>query len=449
MKHKILVLDVYPEVKYRISKDLNGGYGTGNDYGDSWFSKLLKLFVKNSINFPPLYSVQVCGELVALGHELEFKKNISSNDINNYDLIIMPSSIVCHETEIEFVKKLSKINKVLVIGPFGSANPNNYLKNGAAVLKGEPENFFHKINLTKFIEDFKIELIENSKIVPLDDFEIPGWETVFKDYTPVMKFLGKGPAINLYASKGCPYSCFHYCTYPTQQGRVVRRRSVDNLIGEIEYWSKNYNIKNFLFRDPVFSINNKLTLEVCKKIKEAGLKIKFGIETHLNNLSEDLAKELYDCGLRYIEVGIESVTDKVIKASKRFSIEKEKEITLIKSIEKIGIKIKTMFIYGLPLDDLKTCQDSLDFAKKINASYSQYNIFTPYPGTPIYKEYEEKIISNKYEDFSQTNLVFKHDKLSKKDLSNMISKSYRDYYLRTDYFFKIFKNIFKKLSVTS
>ena len=61
----------------------------------------------------------------------------------------------------------------------------------------------------------------------------------------------------------------------------------------------------------------------------------------------------------------------------------------------------------------------------------------------------EKIISNKYEDFSQTNLVFKHDKLSKKDLSNMISKSYRDYYLRTDYFFKIFKNIFKKLSVTS
>ena len=51
--------------------------------------------------------------------------------------------------------KESKINKVLVIGPFGSANPNNYLKNGAAVLKGEPENFFHKINLTKFLENFK------------------------------------------------------------------------------------------------------------------------------------------------------------------------------------------------------------------------------------------------------------------------------------------------------
>ena len=65
------------------------------------------------------------------------------------------------------------------------------MKNRAAVLKGEPENFFHKINLTKFLEDFKIELIENSKIVPLDDLEMPGWEIVFKDYTPVNKFLGK------------------------------------------------------------------------------------------------------------------------------------------------------------------------------------------------------------------------------------------------------------------
>ena len=74
MKYKILILDIYPKVKYRISKDLNGGYGTGNDYGDSWFSKLLSLFVKNSINFPTLFSVQVCGELIALGHEVDFKK---------------------------------------------------------------------------------------------------------------------------------------------------------------------------------------------------------------------------------------------------------------------------------------------------------------------------------------------------------------------------------------
>ena len=145
MKYKILILDIYPKVKYRISKDLNGGYGTGNDYGDSWFSKLLSLFVKNSINFPTLFSVQVCGELIALGHEVDFKKNVSQEEIKGYDLILVPSSIVCHESELAVIEKFSSHKKILVIGPFGSSNPENYLKKGAAVLKGEPENFFHNI----------------------------------------------------------------------------------------------------------------------------------------------------------------------------------------------------------------------------------------------------------------------------------------------------------------
>ena len=179
MKYKILILDIYPKAKYRISKDLNGGYGTANDYGDSWFSKLLKLYVRNAINFPTLFSVQVCGELNALGHDVDFKNNSSKINFDNYDLILVPSSIVCHESEIEVIKTLSKLKKVLVIGPFGSANPENYIKSGAAVLKGEPENFFHNIDLIEFINNFKVEVniwydlsekIKNQKSLSPEDY---------------------------------------------------------------------------------------------------------------------------------------------------------------------------------------------------------------------------------------------------------------------------------------
>ena len=41
----ILILDAYPKKNYRISKDLNGAYGTANNYGTSLFSKLLILIV--------------------------------------------------------------------------------------------------------------------------------------------------------------------------------------------------------------------------------------------------------------------------------------------------------------------------------------------------------------------------------------------------------------------
>ena len=66
---RILILDVYPDTPYRISKDQNGGYGTANNYGNGFFSKLLRSVVKNSIDFPPLYSVYVIGELNKQNHE--------------------------------------------------------------------------------------------------------------------------------------------------------------------------------------------------------------------------------------------------------------------------------------------------------------------------------------------------------------------------------------------
>ena len=47
---KFVILDIYPNNKnYRISKDQNGSYGTGNDYGDNLFSTFLKFFVLSSI----------------------------------------------------------------------------------------------------------------------------------------------------------------------------------------------------------------------------------------------------------------------------------------------------------------------------------------------------------------------------------------------------------------
>ena len=105
---KILILDVYPKTKYRISKDQNGGYGTANNYGSGIISRILKYIVKNSIDFPPLYSVYVIGQLVKLGHDVDYSKELNLND--DYDLYILPSSIVCHETEIEYLIQLREKN---------------------------------------------------------------------------------------------------------------------------------------------------------------------------------------------------------------------------------------------------------------------------------------------------------------------------------------------------
>jgi len=44
---KFLILDVYPKDDWRLVKDTAGGYGTGNDFGNTIFSKALNKFVSN------------------------------------------------------------------------------------------------------------------------------------------------------------------------------------------------------------------------------------------------------------------------------------------------------------------------------------------------------------------------------------------------------------------
>ena len=443
----ILILDVYPKKKYRISKDQNGAYGTANNYGTSLFSKLLSLVVKNSIDFPPLYAVQTCGELLNCGHNVSYSKELDLE--KEYDLYIMPSSIVCHETEIEYLKKLKKENKlVIIIGPFATSNPKKYVEAGGIVIKGEPEMFFHKSK--RKISDFKKlpKIVENFTLYELDELSFPGWEVIFKNYVPKMKFLGPGPTININASRGCPYSCFYYCVYPLQQGRKLRLKSPNRLLDEMIYFNKKLNVSNFIFRDPVFSIHREHTKEICKAIIKSKYKFKSAIETHLKNIDNNLAKLLKKAGIKLIYVGIESEDVDVRKNSNRISEDNLNQIQKINFLEKIGINVKAMYIIGMPTDSPNNFLKTVNYAKKINSSFAQFSVFTPYPGTPAFSEYKKIITKKKYEEFTQWQLVFKHKNFKENDVLKLLNFSYRSYYFRITWIKKYIRNKIREIIKT-
>ena len=98
-----------------------------------------------------------------------------------------------------------------------------------------------------------------------------------------------------------------------------------------------------------------------------------------------------------------------------------------------------MFI-GLPKDNLKTINDTINYAKKINSTYSQFSVWTPYPGTPIYEKFRDKIIANKFEDFDQYQLVYKHELFDKLQIRKLLKKSYNSYYLRLNWIYKYIKS---------
>ena len=444
-----LILDVYPNDDWRLVKDTAGGYGTGNDFGNTIFSKALNKFVSKMISMPPMYALYIYSILKEKKINIHYERNFKNKKaIDDADYIIMPTSIIAHETEVEVLNSLSnQSKKIFVVGIFSSVLKDNYKTKSSYVVPGEPEEFFLKLkyeksNLDSFFENKNKEISSNNLVENLDDLPFPDWDYYSKKYPLKNNFLGfnSKTAIPMLASRGCPYSCFNYCTYPLQQGRKVRLRSVENIIQEIKHWIKKIGTNKFVFRDPVFSINRKFTVDLCKAIIKENLKIEFLIETHLKNLDDELIDLLKKAGLKLVYIGIESSSAKVLNGIKRFTVNNDQQYIIIKKLVSKGIIVKSMYMFGNPDDNENTIKDTINYSMSLPNQLVQYSVFTPYPGTPIYKQFENKIIEKKYERFNQYNLIYEHQNLNNFSLTKLKNYGYRKFYFNFRNLFTVLKS---------
>ena len=443
---KFVILDVYPNKKHRLIKDTAGGYGTGNDFGNTIFSKILNLYVDNNIGMPAI-EIMIISSILKKNHLVHYTRNIDDKEIRDCDFVILPSSIIAHETEISTLSKLLD-KKVFVTGIFANTLKEKYLKEHSIVVKNEADTFFYNLDKSgKLNKDFLEDLFKNKdeinnfySEVPLDDFPYPDWGSYSKQYPLRNNFFSVNEkiAIPLLGTRGCPYSCFFYCTYPLQQGRKVRARSVKNIIEEIKYWQKELGANKFVFRDPVFSINRKHTIEFCNEVINQKLNISFMVETHLNNLDDEMINLLKTAGLELVYVGVESSSHVVLKDMKRFTVEHDKQYKVIKKCEDAGIKVKTMFIIGNPEDTKDTIIQSIEYSKYLPSLYSQFSVFTLSRHT-CYNEFKDIITETKLENFNQYNLIFKHKNLSEKEITNLKSLAYFRFYFNLKKVLQILK----------
>ena len=140
------------------------------------------------------------------------------------------------------------------------------------------------------------------------------------------------------------------------------------------HFNEKLNVKNFIFRDPVFSINKKHTIEVCKKIIDKRKNFNICIETHLKNIDNELANYLKKAGVKLMYVGIESANEDVRQDAKRTSDTNDNQIEKVKYLENLGIKV-AMYIIGMPADNEEKFKNTLILVVK--STYAQFSVFTP------------------------------------------------------------------------
>ena len=253
---------------------------------------------------------------------------------------------------------------------------------------------------------------------------------------------GKMQAV-IKVSRGCPYNCF-FCLATPLNGRIVRKRSPENIIGEIKECVEKYNIKNFIFWSDIFNLDKNWTKELCNKIIDSKLNITFSTNTRADSADVETIKLMKKAGCRLVSIGVESGSQYMLdKMGKKITLAQVKDT--IKAFKKNGIQIYAYYVIGLPWETQETVKETLDFAKSLNTEYVSFYTAAALVGTRFYDYVENNSLGELNYDCPYYYPSVRTHNLSIDEVFALHKSLVRSYYMRFGY---ILQMLFKIRSFT-
>jgi len=219
----------------------------------------------------------------------------------------------------------------------------------------------------------------------LDALPFPRWDLLPIDRYVIPKSSGSGKArfLPMLSSRGCPFGC-SYCPYPVGQGLKWRYRTPVNVVDEMEHLVRKFGVEHILFRDPMFSAQQKRVVAICEEILRRGLTVNWKCETRVDCLDEPTIAIMARAGCVGVNFGVESIDPEIQKGVHRQPILERDFIETVAQCRRLGIGTFAFFVIGLPGDTVDTILLSIAFAARIRADWTQFTVATPFIGTPMY-----------------------------------------------------------------
>lgn len=252
---------------------------------------------------------------------------------------------------------------------------------------------------------------KSGRIVPID-------KKVFKKHA-----RQRGTVYMILSSRGCPFSCTYCCnnfTLSLYQSRKVRRRSVKNVILELEKAvNDNPEIEYITFQDDCFlACSDEYLKEFCKTYREKIMK-PFIVRVIPIYITQNKIKCLKDAGLAWINLGLQSGSDRVCKEIYKRKSLKSDFLKAAGIIKNLNVAAFYDVILDNPFenekDRLETIQTLIETPKPF---YPQIFSLSLYLGTELY-ERAKKECPERIEDSLKKEFLTYH----KNTINNMIRLS--------------------------
>ena len=249
----------------------------------------------------------------------------------------------------------------------------------SSLLKGKPDKTIPNLGC-KEKDEFIINPI-SSELINLDLSPHPAWDLVDIPCYVANRFFASR-VLTLNTSRGCPFKCA-FCFNQGLPYQKWRALSSQKMYEQLDFLQKNYRINGVQFYEDSFDTDKKRVRDFCSSLIKNETKVSW---SHFSNIiynDEDLMKLEKAANCKYIEYGVETGSDRILKL-----INKSQNVGMIREAfsvcKKVGISSAALFMIGYPTETTKELDETVDLVESLPAHILISTIYRPYPGTPLH-----------------------------------------------------------------
>lgn len=251
---------------------------------------------------------------------------------------------------------------------------------------------------------------KHNSIRPFDINQLPITDrTYFYNNIEEFSYLDMRPAAQVRTSYSCPYHC-KFCYRTSLNCGTYVTKEMDKVVEEI----KGIQCDVIYFVDDDFLFQRERLQKFIDLVKEQGIHKKYICygRTDFILKNKDIMMQLKDIGFCYILVGLEAVSDSYLSEyNKHVGAEHNREC--VEFLNQIQLRCMGMMIADLGFTR-KDFRSLYRWIKETKLKHVAISIFTPLPGSDLYEEYKDKLITQDLTKWDYVHLVVKPTKISVK-----------------------------------
>lgn len=222
----------------------------------------------------------------------------------------------------------------------------------------------------------------SSKTIDLNNSPMPAWDLVdVPKYIANRFFANRVLTIN--SSRGCPFKCA-FCFNQGLPGQSWRGLNAGKIYEQIVYLRETYKINGVQFYEDSFDTNKKRVKEFCQLMINNRIKVSWSHFSNIIYCNEEMLRIEREAKCKYIEYGVESGSEKILKMVNKSQSVEAIENTFA-TCKKVGIRTAALFMIGYPSETMKELRETIDLVERLPAHILICTIYRPYPGTPLHE----------------------------------------------------------------